>query len=164
MSSKIRFAKMTLKKVCLTVGVVSLFSFTMMQCDSSTNPAPAPATAMTLVSPIGGENYKFDSLITVKWIGNPDSIGTPALRSFTMQFSLDSGKNWIKMKDSVSLANTDGSTYQIAWKGLDTSQVNPVTFANLTKTDFLNKGILAEVISYPPKQITRKSGYFFFHN
>jgi hypothetical protein len=120
--------------------------------------------ALALESPTGGESFSFQDSITVRWTGNPDSIGNPPLQSFTMEFSLDTGKNWIKMSyptESV-LDNSDG-IYQISWIGLDTTFLNPVTFDPLTKSDFLNKGVIIHIISYPPKSITRQSGYIFFH-
>jgi hypothetical protein len=120
--------------------------------------------ALAIETPVGGESFSFQNTIPVRWTGNPDSIGNPPLQSFTMEFSLDTGKTWIKMSyptESV-LDNSDG-IYQISWIGLDTTFLNPVTFDPLTKSDFLNKGVIIHIISYPPKNITRQSGYIFFH-
>jgi hypothetical protein len=120
--------------------------------------------ALALESPTGGESFSLQDSITVRWTGNPDSIGNPPLQSFTMEFSLDTGKNWIKMSyptESV-LDNSDG-IYQISWIGLDTAFLNPVTFQPLAKDDFLNKGVIISIASYPPKSITRQSGFLFFH-
>jgi hypothetical protein len=120
--------------------------------------------ALAIETPVGGESFSFLDTIPVRWTGNPDSISTPPLQSFTLEFSLDTGKTWVKMSyptESV-LDNSDG-IYQISWIGLDTAFLNPVTFQPLTKADFLNKGIVIHIASYPPKLITRQSGYLFFH-
>jgi hypothetical protein len=120
-------------------------------------------TALVLASPAGGENFSFTDSIPVKWIGNVDSLGLQELRSYAMQFSLDSGRSWIEMSHPLESEIADSNVYRIAWKGLDTAQVDPLTYQSLTKADFLNKGILAHIVSYPPKKITRASGFFFFH-
>jgi hypothetical protein len=120
-------------------------------------------TALILAAPVGGESYSFSQTIPVKWIANADTLGVQVLQSFTRRFSLDSGLNWVPMNYNTATATEDSTTYQIDWNGLDTTQVNPVTFQPLTKADFLNRGILVQIVSYPPKLITRVSGYIFFH-
>ncbi len=132
-------------------------------CTPKNNPVTPQASALTLVSPAGGETYSFSDTIVVKWIGNPDSIGTPPLHSFTRAFSLDSGKDWISLSYNTASAIQDSNVYQETWIGLDTSEVNPATSLPLTKADFLNKGVVVEIVSYPPESITRRSGYIFFH-
>jgi hypothetical protein len=120
-------------------------------------------TALILVSPIGGESFSFTDTILVKWIANVDSLGLQEIRSYAMQFSLDSGRSWIEMTYPPASGIADSNVYQIAWQGLDTAQVDPVTYQPLTKADFLNKGVLVHIVSYPPKRITRTSGFVFFH-
>ena len=153
-----------LARNCIPVAVFSFLAFFTMHCNSNNNPvAPANKTALTLVAPVGGEHFSFTDTILVKWIANVDSLGLPDLRSFAMQFTLDSGKSWIQMSYPAASGITDSNVYQITWTGLDTTQVDPVTYLPLTKADFLNKGIIARVVSYPPKRITRSSGFIFFH-
>jgi hypothetical protein len=153
-----------LGKFFMSAGLVSLMAFCSMHCNSNNNPvAPANKTALTLVSPVGGEHFSFTDTIIVKWIANVDSLGLPDLLSYAKQFSLDSGKSWIELLYPAASGIADSNVYQITWKGLDTTQVDPITYQPLTKTDFLNKGILVHIVSYPPKKITRVSGFFFFH-
>jgi hypothetical protein len=132
---------------------------------ATTNVTITVDKSLSIVTPVGGEHYSFTDQITVKWTDNPDSIGTPTLQSFTTEFSLDSGKTWVKMTyPPESVIDNSNGIYQISWIGLDTTFLNPVTFQPLTKADFLNKGIIIHVISYPPKMITRQSGFIFFHD
>jgi hypothetical protein len=145
----------------ISAAMLSLF---LINCNSKSNPAAPAATAMTLVSPVGGTQYSFTDTIIVKWIANPDSLGNQPLPSFNREFSLDSGKNWVHMTASpASYIDNGDDVYQETWTGLDTTQVNPVTFQPLTKSDFLNKGVIVHIVSYPPKLVTRQSGYIFFH-
>jgi hypothetical protein len=125
----------------------------------------ADNSALLLISPAGGEQYSLSEPVTVRWITNPDSIGTPVLTSFTRVYSIDSGMNWIPMSyDTKSAVHTNGSPeYQFDWNVLDTSQINPATSAPMTKADFLNKGVLVKIGSYPPNRGTQISGFFFFH-
>jgi hypothetical protein len=151
------------KKQCLMLGLAAAVSLGIPSCPSKNNPVSAPATALTLVAPVGGERYSFTDTIPVKWIANPDSIGTPSLHSFTRAYSLDSGRNWISLSYNTASAIQDSNVYQLTWIGLDTTQPNPVTSQPLTKADFLNRGVVVEIVSYPPENITRRSGYIFFH-
>jgi hypothetical protein len=120
-------------------------------------------TALVLAYPAGGESLSFTDTILVKWIANVDSLGLQEIRSYAMQYSLDSGRSWIEMSHPLESEIADSNVYRIAWQGLDTAQVDPVTFQPLTKADFLNKGVLVHIVSYPPKKITRASGFFSFH-
>lgn len=156
-----RFTYCSYPLLAVLVGAVSLLT---ISCNSKNPVAPA-ATAMTLVSPLGGTSYSFTDTIIVKWTANPDSLGNQILQSFTREYSLDSGKTWIKMTaNPASFIDPGNDTYQQTWIGFDSTQVDPVTYSPLTKNDFLNRGVLAHVISYPPKLITRQSGFIFFHN
>ena len=157
-----RHARHAVPVLGISAAALSLF---IINCNSKSNPAAPVATAMTLVSPVGGEHFSFADTIIIKWIANPDSLGNQPLPSFNREFSLDSGKNWVHMTaSSASYIDNGDDVYQETWTGLDTTQVNPVTYQPLTKNDFLNKGVIVHIVSYPPKLVTRQSGYIFFHN
>jgi hypothetical protein len=122
-------------------------------------------TSLIVAAPVGGESYSFTQTIPVKWTVNPDSIATNPIGSFAHQFSLDSGLNWVNTTyDPATAIHVEGmSDYLLNWIGLDTTQVNPITFQPLTKADFLNKGVLIRIVSYGERGRTRLSGYIFFH-
>jgi hypothetical protein len=158
-----RMSLLKFKSCVFFLGLISSISFSFISCNSKDPVTPA-ATALTLLAPANGASFSFNDTITVKWKGNPDSIGTPPLQSFTMEYSLDSGFTWIKMTYAPeSVLDDQNGNYQMGWLGLDTNYLNPVTMQPLTKSDFLNKGIIIHIVSYPPKSITRQSGYIFFH-
>ncbi len=163
MSRSINAVFVRLGAANLVLACTVCISMCVPGCTSkSGNPVAPAASALTLVSPAGGEHYSFSDTILVRWTVNPDSVGTPPLHSFTRAFSLDSGKDWISMSYNSASAIQDSNVYQETWKGLDTTQINPVTLLPLTKADFLNKGVVVEIVSYPPESFTRRSGYLFF--
>jgi hypothetical protein len=141
------------------ISALSLFS-----CHK--NPvAPSPIPAITLISPVGGEKFLLSQPVAVAWRVNPDSVGLPVVTSFTRVFSLDSGLNWLPMSYTPATARLDSANaeYHFDWNVVDTTQINPATYLPLSKADFLNKGILTKIVSYPPNRVTRISGFFFFH-
>lgn len=147
------------------IGLVALAAIGALQCNSANNPTAPPvvAPAISLLSPKGGEDFSLADSIIVKWQVNSDSIGTPNIHTFTLQFSMDSGKNWAKM--TLPSASQIADTYTVAWI-LDTTQFNAVTGSNFVYNDFLNKGILARVQSYPSSLgviKTARSDFFSFH-
>jgi len=154
-------------KAIYICGLISLASVCSMHCDSGTNPAPAPTikAGVTIVTPVAGNDFGVFDSIPVKWIGNPDSIGTPTLQSFTLAFSVDTGKHWTTMKYSPATATTIDTAYSIAWT-IDTSRTNPVTGISYKPVDFTNKGIVIKVQSYPRgdgSNCQTKSGFITFH-
>jgi hypothetical protein len=151
------------KRQCLLLVLTAGIFLGIPNCASRNNPLSAQASAMTLVSPVAGQRFSLSDSIFVKWISNPDSIGTLPLNSFTRVFSLDSGKSWITMNYNPASAIQDSNVYQFEWTGVDTTQINPVTLLPLTKADFLHKGVVVEIVSYPPESVKRQSGYIFFY-
>jgi hypothetical protein len=151
------------KKICASLGMASLMTLCAVRCDSDNPAAPQPTEALTLVTPKGGENFSINDTVPVKWFINQDSLNASNINSYLKQYSPDSGKNWYDMAVKPGSAKTDSNKYQITWLVVDTSTFNNTTQANFTKADYLNRGILVQVISYPPHSKIGSSGFIHFH-
>jgi hypothetical protein len=169
MSSKATSLLSRLSVFGVSFGFMSLLVCAIIQCgpgDGTNGPTPidSNALAMTLIQPLGGEQFSVNDTVLVKWNADSAIIGIQPLPSFTKQFSIDSGKNWIKMTYDPSTAiDDDHDHFTLPWQVLDTNDYILSESRYITKDDFLNKGVLIRIVSYPPNSFTKKSGFIFFH-
>jgi hypothetical protein len=158
-----QFSRLSYQSILLSLITCAALFALQCQSDNPITPAAEVPVAMTLTHPKGGESFGITDTVRVRWFVNPDSLNTGAIGSFLRQFSIDSGKSWYAMTFIEGSAVRDSNRYELGWMVLDTNIYNDQTQAFFSKEDMLSKGIMARIVSYPPKTRYAYSRYFFVH-
>jgi hypothetical protein len=166
MELRVSYSCVRISKVVYITCCISLAALFSLQCDSGTSSTPAKKPdAVNITSPVGGNSFAITDSIPVQWYVNPDTVGRPNLHSFNVFFSLDSGKDLPKITYPASTAVTVDSAYSVKWV-IDTTLINPITGVAYTAADFINRGVVIEVHSYPNGEgffYSKRTGYFSIH-
>jgi hypothetical protein len=150
------------------LGCIAMMAGSAMRCGSEDANGPFPLDssdlAFSIVQPKPGDQFSVGDTVKVIWNGTVEIIGTQPQRSFTKEFSLDSGATWNLMSyKPTDVVDSNNIHFVLPWIVLDTSKDYPAQNRNFIKEDFLNKEISIRIISYPPQSYTKTVGRIRFH-
>jgi hypothetical protein len=80
-------------------------------CNNPVSPGNSTASAITLISPNGGETFKIGDSLHIKWRVNPDSIG-----QMLFSITFDAGRSYTYINDMETIHSGNGRDTLISWK------------------------------------------------